>query len=310
MIKRGARQGIGTLGLSGRYGYRSAADVDDMLALIVEHSEFVDTATVYGDYFSINEALSRHLSKGSSCKLVNKYGANISEPNGLDLLKKEFHDDVELFHIQPPETVLIHRPSTLNINRDVGFYQVVKNVLPNARFGITTNSYVVLSRYLKEMKIDVIQVALNFCDYLQNRSLLALARDNDITVQARSVLGSGLLSGTYDDQTVTGLNDPLRGRFTETDVNYEVVKKRLSTVVHLRSIFEIFKDTLKTRDVTFSQFVYALSCYIDEVDEVITGGSRVSQILENISIPEALDENFIKNTLDDQFFIKCSAPYI
>lgn len=302
--------GFGLLGLSGRYGPRSMAQVDSILAVAVEKFDFIDSATVYGDAFKINRILGKHLSKNSGCQLVNKYGADLPRPGALDLLKREFFDDIEIFKQHPPDVVLLHRPSIENIERDRKFSDLVVGALPSAKFGITTNSVGVLKAYTEEMEVEVLQLALNFCDYSRNTGLLNFARSNNIAVQARSVLASGLLSGTYNVNDLRPFSDPLRFRFTQNARNTEITKERISTVDRLRKWFFAAREVNVCQTFSFAQFVYALFAYVEGVDQLIVGGSSLSQVIENAAVKTLVNSEFAAKVLTDDFFEQCSAPYI
>ncbi|MDC0996376.1 aldo/keto reductase [Pseudomonadales bacterium] len=305
---KGWKNGVGLLGLSGMYGPISEKSQRLYIEYILDEYEFIDTASVYGAGGKVNRLLSSLASASGSRKpfLINKLGADLLNSSKLKLLIHEYETQNELFHNYPPSLLLLHRPSIELMARDEAFFQHVSRQDCGNGFGICTNSLEVLTSYHKILRVDVVQVALNLLDYASSVDLLNFCKENKITVHARSVLSSGLLSGKYHFTETFSFQDPLRKRFTETEAKRNKLSQRLEKVGEIK---HLYKNYIREYEViTLSQFVYALTLSSPLVGAIIKGGSTLTQLRQNSQVSKIQDDTLASKVFS-KHYLDWSVPY-
>lgn len=291
--------GIGLLGVSGKYGEISKNDQEIALEYILKNFDFIDTASVYGEEWPVNNVLAKIVSNSNIKlpRLINKIGANLAQDTDVTRLVEEFEVQNDVLKDYPVDLLMLHRPAVSLIERDIQFYNYFKEKLDKTLFGISTNSLDVVKNYRKFMKLDVIQIAVNLLDYKNNEPLLQYCTSNKIVVHARSVLSSGLLSGKYQLNKEVNFTDPMRTRFTDTQKSSQIMNERLSKVPSIQAYYERYKKNHE--DLSQAQFLYALTNASPHIESVIKGGSNLEQIRENSFQYKVSDNELITKSFNE-----------
>tara|TARA_B100000787_G_C16198231_1_gene302631 strand:- start:2628 stop:3527 length:900 start_codon:yes stop_codon:yes gene_type:complete len=281
---------LGLLGFSGNYGEQDYKKLVDALSFGLDNYSLIDLSTDYGiDYNLVNVLKTMDL-KNTSARFIYKVGCNYSEAYDVNELVCQTLQDFDVFGIDRINSLLFHRPSVAKISSDTEFFSCIRASLPNIPFGICTNSKSIYDLYKKQMDIQIVQLALNPFDYAENIPFLNILNQDKVTVQARSILSSGLLSGKYDRKSV--FSDNLRSRYHHLDFSSKYLK-RISTA---SKIIQYVEEKYKLSKGEIPVFLYSAFEKIPTVDIVIRGGSSLQQISSNLSrIP--IDEIAIKDFL-------------
>ncbi|MDC2891352.1 hypothetical protein [Psychrosphaera algicola] len=101
---------IGLLGISGKYGELDLKVIDKVIEATLDRYDALDTASVYGEGFSINKRLATRLNNESSIRIINKIGANLQDDISVNSLINEFEIEHEIFKGKLPAALLLHRP--------------------------------------------------------------------------------------------------------------------------------------------------------------------------------------------------------
>ena len=299
---------VGLLGISGQYGDISRHDQRVALNYILENFDFIDTASVYGQDWLVNPVLAEVAgdAKKTLPKLMNKIGANLLGEASLDPLIEEYEHQKAIFADYPVHLLMLHRPSMSLLQRDSAFYSYIRQAGYSGRFGICTNSIDVLSTYHQEMKCDVVQAAINLLDYSANIPFLDFCKKSGVSVHARSVMSSGMLSGKYHYSIDFNFADPFRTRFTENQEKRDVLRKRLNKTGEIKTFYE--KNVASNGAISFAQFVYDLTASSPAIDLVIKGGSTLEQLTDNSADIACFDQDLIDHVFND-CCLQWQAPY-
>jgi aryl-alcohol dehydrogenase-like predicted oxidoreductase len=291
---------VGLLGISGKYGYVSIEDQTEVIEYILNHYDLIDTASVYGESWAINPVLANMrqivLKNKYAPILVNKIGADLQASNSFLDIVKEYERQKMILENYPCDFLLLHRPAKHLLERDIRFHEYIKRQGETATFGISTNSLSILKLYHNAMPVDVVQVAVNLLDYMANKLLLEFCAEHKIIVHARSVLSSGLLSGTYVVNKLFDFVDPLRSRYTESDNNRRVLNSRLEKVEIIKSYYHDYISS--NIFIAFPDFVYGIMQASPFVDVVIKGGSSLEQIQKNNCAPYLFSREVLSEIFD------------
>jgi aryl-alcohol dehydrogenase-like predicted oxidoreductase len=303
--------GVGLLGISGKYGEIKPKQQIACIDFILKSFNYIDTASVYGEDYPINDVLTKRIRRMDSDhpKIINKIGANLSHTFDDQELISEFKEQEELFHSLNLSAILLHRPSKKFIDRDLNFYLYLKDKSPHLSFGICTNDLEVFDLYFKKMKIDILQIAINLLDYQNNLKLLKKAKDKRVIIFARSCLSSGLLSGKYEDVIDCNFSDPLRLRFVNNESNKRILKLRVDAAKKIRQFYVSNLNNGETSFKTMSEFVYSLVHALPYIDEVIKGGSNFNQLKENASNVKLSSDELVKKVYN-KYINEWSRPYL
>ena len=117
----------------------------------------------------------------------------------------------------------LHFEDMKKIYSDIDFVEFIKTNYSNLPIGISTNSFEIYQAYRKEMDIRIVQIALNPLDFKFNESFIKQLYKDNVSIQIRSVLSSGLLSGKYDEESI--FTDNMRMRYHDKK-NYDNYLKR------------------------------------------------------------------------------------
>lgn len=300
-------QGIGLLGISGKYREITEKEQVEIIDKIIERFSFIDTASVYGEDKRINPVFANRLSEYSKeiPIVINKIGADLMDDMSLDPLVDEYERERETFSSCPFSVLLLHRPSLELLERDFAFYNYLRGK-SSSLFGLCTNNLSVLKVYSEKIRIDVLQIAINLLDYKSNEEILKFAKEKGITVHARSVLSSGLLSGKYKVDSEIQFTDAMRSRFCASSRSREILNARLENVALVKEFYE----SLDIKDLSFPQFVHCVTRQSPFIDGVVLGGSSLEQILENANIP---DIKFSDDMLEEIYTYRITewaSPYL
>ena len=244
--------GIGLLGISGKYGKIQNDKKLECLDFILDSYDYIDTASVYGENDPINKHLVSLLRKKANKnypKIINKIGANLVHSEIVSELIDEFEEQQNLFEEFTISAIFLHRPAINLLDRDLYFHSYLRDEFPEKNFGICTNNLEIFDLYSERMKVDSLQIAVNLLDYKNNIELLKKAKNKNIKIFARSCLSSGLLSGKYLDLSDCNFTDPLRSRFIENERNKEILHSRIETVKEIKCsihLILLIKIHLKT----------------------------------------------------------------
>lgn len=306
-------QSIGLLGISGNYGQINSEIRDELLSLIARNYNLIDTASVYGEPERINTALVRVLASADLQRppvVINKIGAELQGISDDGCLIDEYESQKQIFSRYPWGGLLLHRPNMDVLSRDIKFYKYFRASEPRTLFGICTNNTKVLNAYCSAMRVDLVQVAINFLDYRSNLGLIQACRRSNVHVQARSVLSSGLLAGRYVYSESLAFSDPLRRRFCESERNKCITQKRLDAAGRVLRVYKEYSKHVERFDtLTFPQFVYACSLRLPGIDSILRGGSTRAQIVENSKCVQLTDIEMLAPLYSDDCSA-FSAPYL
>jgi aryl-alcohol dehydrogenase-like predicted oxidoreductase len=304
--------GVGLLGISGKYGEIKEKQQIDCIDFIIKSFDYIDTASVYGESKPINKLLTDRIRKIDNIepKIINKIGANLTGSNDYQELINEFEIQQKLFFNLNLSAILLHRPSKQFINRDLIFYSYLKERFPNICFGICTNNLEVFDIYFKKMKIDMLQIAINFLDYQNNLKLLKKANHKKVKIFARSCLSSGLLSGKYNDIESCNFTDQLRSRFVNNESNKSILKQRIEAANKIKQFYCSHASQNENANFgSMAQFVYSVLHKLPYIDEVIKGGSSLNQLQDNSCIAGSVSDEIAKKVYN-KYIKEWSRPYL
>lgn len=291
----------GLLGLSGMYGNISQYERNKSLTFILNNFELIDTATVYGVQYDLNEVLANLADQisGELPVLCNKIGADLQECASFDELRMEYETQRKKMRFFGRQIIMLHRPKLELAERDNHLYTYLKELHGNSlMFGLSTNSLGVINHYLSiGIKINFVQMAINFLDYKNNLNLLKRCKELSIQVHGRSVLASGILSRVYEPFENVKFTDPLRRRYCD-DQNKEILAERLRKANEVHIIHQRYCESFDY--IPKANFVYELMQAMPNVDLVIRGGSCLSQFKENSYSIRPLESEFVKDFYDRQ----------
>ena len=305
--------GIGLLGISGKYGKIQNDKKLECLDFIINSYDYIDTASVYGENDPINAhlvSILRKKEKKNYPKIINKIGANLVHTEIALELIEEFKEQQNLFKEFTMSAIFLHRPAKNLLDRDFYFHSYLKDNFPEINFGICTNNLEIFDLYSERMRIDSLQIAVNLLDYKNNLELLKKAKKKNIKIFARSCLSSGLLSGKYLDLSDCNFTDPLRSRFIDNERNKQILHSRIEAVKEIKTFYSsCLANKNLSENCSLTHFVYSLIKQSPYVDEVIKGGSNLNQLKENSKKPNLLTNEIIEDVYN-KYTINWSSPYL
>lgn len=266
---------LGLLGFAGNYKKIDYKDLFEPLDYALTNYDLLDLSTDYGIETNLIETIKKIKKSKSHAKLIYKVGCNLTGKYDVNELIKLSIKDIEFFGIERIDSLLSHRPSVSKLKSDTEFFAYILKKFPTMKVGISTNSQSLYENYKKYIDLSVVQLAINPLDYAVNKIFLDLLVKDEIMVQARSILSSGLLSGKYNRKTL--FKDNMRSRFHEKNINKKYLK-RLDTALKVVSyVQQIQKLPLEM----VPNFLYSFFEMIPGVNIVIRGGSTLKQIAVN-----------------------------
>jgi aryl-alcohol dehydrogenase-like predicted oxidoreductase len=208
-----------------------------------------------------------------------------------DLISRTLKD-IDHFGLDRINCILFHRPSIKKIYSDKKFFQFIRKNYPHLPIGISTNSLEIYRAYKDQMDIGIVQLALNLLDYNSNELLLNTLQNDNISLQIRSVLSSGLLTGKYNEDSI--FTDNMRKRYHEDKNSFNYLKRMKTS----HEIINYLNETYNIRIKDIPNFLYSLFEELSNVQCVIRGGSTLNQITEN-------KKSFIvNNRVKEDIFLK------
>ena len=270
------RSCLGLLGFSGNYGAVTYNELIDALAFAMQNYSVIDLSTDYGVHYNLVETIKNMDLKNTRAKFIYKVGCNYEGNYEVTELIDRTIKDLQAFGRDKIECILFHRPSAAKLDSDVEFFRFLTLNYPEIQVGICTNSQQVYSIYKKNMVIKVVQVAVNPLDYQGIVSFLNTLNEDSVSVQARSILSSGLLSGKYCHNSV--FIDRMRSRYHNRDLKSRY-RNRIDTALEIVTYIGD-EHGVSTCDVPV--FLYSLFGNMSNIDLVIRGGSSLKQISDNL----------------------------
>lgn len=267
---------IGLLGASGNYRKLTFDQINQLLTFALKNYELIDISTSYGIDFNLINILKDYDLSPFDSKLIYKVGCNFQDSYNPRELFSSTIIDFNSIDVERIDSILFHRPSIEKLKSDIKFHDLIKKVYPKIPIGICTNSIALYNLYKENISIDDVQLALNPLDYLYNKNFLKKLYDDKISIQLRSILSSGLLTGKYNCNTI--FKDPLRSRLTEKR-NRKNFTKRVNMSI---KIFEFIKKKYGLPSEHIPIFLYSLFENLDNVKCVVRGGSSMHQMKDNL----------------------------
>ncbi len=282
---------IGLLGISGNYRKLNLKETHKALLFALKNFELVDISTDYGlDFKLINLIKDIDLTNIDS-KLIYKVGCNCSDGYKAEDLVFETHQDLNKIGLNKIQSILFHRPSIGKLESDIKYFNSISRRYKNIRFGLCTNSPNIYKKYKENIRIEVVQLALNPLDYFANKEFMAILKKDKVSIQARSILSSGLLTGKYNQKSI--FKDLLRSKFNLYKNKRKYLKRinvSLEIIDHLKEKYNISK-----KDVPI--FLYSLFEDLEEINYVVRGGSSIRQLAmnkESIKIEKKHKDEFLE----------------
>jgi len=267
---------IGLLGASGNYKKINLDEINNILSFALKNYDLIDISTDYGIEYNLVSLIKNFDFSQLSSKLIYKVGCNLYENYDPSELLTNTIVDINSIGLKGFDCILFHRPSLKKLESDRKFFNMMKTEYPTISFGICTNSVEIYDLYKKNIQVNEVQFALNPLDYLSNVPLLNKLIKDKVSMQPRSVLSNGLLSGKYNSDSF--FDDPLRRRLNE----HHNREKFLNRINMSNSITEYLKKEYKLSSKQIPIFLYSLFESIENVKCVVKGGSSIDQIKENL----------------------------
>lgn len=268
---------IGLLGVSGNYGTISYNQLVDHLRFALSNYNLVDLSSDYGIDFNLLDIIRKLQFEEIKADFIYKVGCEYFDAYDANELIDRTVGDLDFLSENKIESLLLHRPSALKLPSDIIFYRFMETNYPQIPFGICTNSKQLYDLYKSNMNIKVVQVAINPLDYANTEDFLNVLTEAGVTVQARSILSSGLLGGKYCRETI--FNDPMRLRYNNQHLRSKYFK-RIDTAM------EVIKYITREYEISVEEipvFLYSVFEIIPNVTHVIRGGSSLYQISNNLA---------------------------
>ncbi|MAZ80132.1 MAG: hypothetical protein CMD72_05255 [Gammaproteobacteria bacterium] len=268
---------IGSLGFAGNYGKVKLDYIKTSLNFILKNYNLIDISTDYGIDFNIVDIL-RHMNfKDSKIKFIYKVGCNYDDRYDVNQLIQRTSKDITYFGENRIHSILLHRPSSKKLSSDLKFFKFVRDKYPCMPIGISTNSLNLYQIYRKEINFNIVQMALNPLDFYFNTPLIDSIIKDKVSIQARSVLSNGLLSGKYN--TDSKFIDIMRSRMNKVE-NRNKFLKRINTSIE---IITYIQDNYFIDHKDIPIFLYSFFENLSFVQCVIRGGSSIEQLDKNKS---------------------------
>jgi aryl-alcohol dehydrogenase-like predicted oxidoreductase len=268
---------LGLLGFSGNYGIQDYGKLKEALSFALRHYSLIDISTDYGIDYNLVEVLKKIDIDNAKSHFIYKVGCNYTGAYDVNLLISQTRKDLQFFGVKNIDSIMFHRPSPSKLHSDIKFFRLIRSRFPEIPLGICTNSKPLYCLYKKKMDIELVQIALNPFDYADNISFLDVLDRDKVSVQARSILSSGLLSGKYDRKSI--FIDNMRSRYHEKDARYKY-HKRIDTASR---VIKYIEDEYNMSLGDIPVFLYSVFEKIPNVKNVIRGGSSLEQISNNLT---------------------------
>lgn len=280
------------LGLAGNYKKINFRNLQISLKFALERYDLVDISTDYGIDFNLVDTIKYMNLSTIKSKFIYKVGCNYLDEYNANELAANTVKDINFFGLNRFNSLLLHRPSKEKLSSDVKYINFLKKEYPRLTIGISTNSIEIYNLYKQEFNIDIVQIALNPLDFCFNEPLINHLRKDNTSIQVRSVLSSGLLSGKYDKTKI--FTDDMRSKF-HTNENQDKYRKRIGMSV---KIVDYLHENYNIKQSNIPIFLYSLFQDIANVDCVIRGGSSLGQMKKN------LRTTFINDDIKQDIFKK------
>ncbi len=267
---------IGLLGASGNYKKIDLFEINQILSFALKNYDLIDISTDYGLEYNLVSLLKNFDFSQISSKLIYKVGCNLYGSYDSNELLSNTIDDINSIGLKRFDCILFHRPSVTKLESDIKFFNMMRIEYPKTSFGICTNSIEIYDLYKQNIEVNEVQFALNPLDYFSNLFLLKKLIKDGVSMQPRSVLSNGLLSGKYKSDSF--FDDPLRRRFNEPRNR----KKFLKRIKMSNLIIDYLKKEHKLSSKQIPIFLYSLFGSIENVKCVVRGGSSLEQIKTNL----------------------------
>ncbi|MDB3979068.1 aldo/keto reductase [Pseudomonadales bacterium] len=268
---------LGLLGFSGNYIKQDLSNLGGALFFALNSFDLIDISTDYGIDYNLVETLKKLNISNTKARFIYKVGSNYSEAYDVNQLIHRTNADMHFFGVSKIDSIMFHRPSSSKLSSDTKFFRFIRSIYPDIPFGICTNSESIYTLYNNNMDIEVVQIALNPLDYVSNSALLSTLSKNCVSIQARSILSSGLLSGKYDHES--RFTHHMRSRYHLKAVSSKY-RNRIETASKvIRYIGDEYNISLEDVPV----FLYSIFENIPCVKRVIRGGSSLEQISKNLT---------------------------
>lgn len=287
---------LGLLGLSGNYGAINFDNLSTLLPYALTHYDLVDLSSEYGIKFNLIDVIRQLAISHPKANYIYKVGCEYNEAYCVDDLIVRTQNEIKILGQSNIDSLLFHRPSAAKLDCDIAFFQAIRARYPDTPFGICTNDETVYNLYKDAIHIKIVQIAINALDYAKAEPFLQKVVRDGMTVQARSVLSSGLASGTYHAGSV--FDDPMRSRYNE-EHNKDGYTKRVETSLN------IARYLCETYGVSASQVPTLLYCLFEQlpgITHVLRGGSTLAHLSDNLHrVPvDMIDlDNFILKMKDE-----------
>ena len=188
---------LGLLGLSGNYGTIHFDTLSRLLPYALTHYDLVDLSSEYGIEFKLIDVIRQLEISHPKANYIYKVGCEYTKAYCVDDLIMRTQNEIKILGQSNIDSLLFHRPSAAKLDCDTAFIQTIRAHYPYIPIGICTNDETVYNLYKDAIDIKIVQMAINALDYAKAEPFLQRVVRDGMIVQARSVLSSGLASGTY-----------------------------------------------------------------------------------------------------------------
>lgn len=293
---------MGVLGFSGNYGSVHYPALRNSLRFAMDNYDLIDISHDYGIQYNVLDCIIGLRPINFKARYIYKVGCNYVDHYDADGLANESKKIIETVGENKIHCILFHRPSDKKLSSDIKYYNLIKQEYPNIDFGICSNLESDYHNYTDVMDIKVVQIAINPLDYALNLPFLNFLAKQRVSVQARSILSSGLLSGKYNKDTA--FEDPLRSRYNQPFLTNHF-NSRMDMVSKIIKYIE-YEVNITIEDLPM--FLYTVFDSLPQITNVIRGGSSLDQISNNLKrkkISQAFIDVFI-----DKMEREWSCPYV
>ena len=281
---------MGVLGFSGNYGNVNYPMLRNSLRFAMDNYDLIDISHDYGIQYNVLDCIIGLNPINCKARYIYKVGCNYVDQYDAGGLADETIKIIETVGENKIHCILFHRPSDKKLSSDIKYFNLIKQKYPNIDFGICSNLETDYNNYKGFMDIKVVQIAINPLDYALTLPFLNLLAKLRVSVQARSILSSGFLSGKYNKNTA--FEDPLRSRYNLPPLTSHF-NSRMDMVSKIIKYVE-FEANITIEDLPM--FLYTVFDSLPQITNVIRGGSSLDQISRNLqrnNISQVFIEGFI-----------------
>ena len=299
---------LGTWQVGGKWG--SAFDsnnAESILKTAIDSGiNFIDTADVYSDGLSekaVGKAVKSYQQKiYIATKCGRKFQPHIDASYTLAALRKSVEDSLQNIGVDHIDLIQLHCPPWETYYRPEVF-DLFDRLKAEGKIGALGVSVEKVEQAIKAMEYDnvtTIQIIFNMFRQRPSELFFDLAKDKNVGIIVRVPLASGLLTGTYSNNTTFGADD--HRTFNRNGDAFDK-GETFSGIDYLKGLeaVHILKDHFGDTNLALLAIKWVLM--FDAVSCVIPGASSPAQAETNLlaaDLPQISEEDmlFIKSVYD------------